>query len=124
VGYKFFFFRGKARLIEVDVDRFTQSRSAFYTPDWTYIPVTYGKPQIQRPQPYNLKDMIRVAEAIAGEMDFVRIDLYTDGKSKIRFGEITFTPGNATLHFSDFNLDMWLGSLFSKDPKDNVRWGS
>jgi len=53
--------------------------------------------------------MIRVAEAIAGDMEFARVDLYSDGKSRIRFGEITFTPGNAA-HFSDFKFDQWLGS--------------
>ena len=41
--------------------------------------------------------MIRVAEAIAGDMEFARVDLYSDGKSRIRFGEITFTPGNARI---------------------------
>ena len=41
--YKFYCFRGKVCLIEVDVDRFTDLRSAFYTPDWKHIPVTYGE---------------------------------------------------------------------------------
>ena len=80
--YKFFCFRGKARLIEVDVDRFTQLRSGLYTPEWKYIPVTYGEAPIQRPRPRNLEEMIRVAETIAEGMDFARIDLYSDGNSQ------------------------------------------
>ena len=112
--YKFWCFRGKVRLIEVDVDRAIDVRSAFYTPDWIYIPVTYGEAPIQRPRPSNLEAMIATAKEIARGMDFARIDLYTDGVSQIKFGEITFTPGDAGLHFSDVRLDEWLGILFSR----------
>jgi hypothetical protein len=112
--YKFYCFDGKVCLIQVDVDRFTHPLSAFYSPDWRHFPVTFGEEQIQRPRPRNLEDMIRVAEAIAGEMDFARIDLYTDGNSRIKFGEITNTPGNAINHWSDFEFDLWLGRQFGK----------
>jgi hypothetical protein len=112
--YKFFCFQGKACLIEIDVDRFTQLRSAFYTPDWKHIPFAYRHAPIQRARPRNLEDMIHIAEAIAEGMEFARVDLYSDRKSRIRFGEITFTPGNACLRFSDFKLDKWLGSQFRK----------
>ena len=114
--YKFFCFHGKAWVIEVDVDRFTQLRTAFYTPDWTHIPVAYAPSDapIQRPRPQNLEEMIRVAEAIAEGMEFARVDLYSDGKSKIKFGEITFTPGDALCRFSDFKFDLWLGTLFKE----------
>jgi hypothetical protein len=120
--YKFYCFHGKACFIEVDVDRFTRSLSAFYTPDWKYIPVNYGEAAIQRPRPRNLEDMIRVAEVIAADMDFMRVDLYSDGNSRIKFGEITLTPGNGGLHFSDFKFDQWLGSQFNKGPGNNMSW--
>ena len=120
--YKFLCFHGKACLIEIDVDRLTDLRSAFYTPDWKLLPVTYGEAPVERARPLNLKDMIRVAEAIAGDMEFARVDLYSDGNSRIRFGEITFIPGNAGLHFSDFRLDQWLGSHFGEGPINNMPW--
>jgi hypothetical protein len=120
--FKFFCFHGKACLVEVDVDRFTELRSAFYSPDWKYIPVTYGETPIQRSRPRNLEDMVRVAETIAGEMEFVRVDLYSDMNAKIKFGEITFAPGNAGLHFSDCTLDRWLGSHFGDGPPNNSPW--
>jgi TupA-like ATPgrasp len=121
--YKFFCFHGKVCLIELDVDRFTQLRSAFYTPDWKHIPVAYRHAPIQRARPGNLEDMIGVAEAIAEGMEFARVDLYSDRKSRIRFGEITFTPGNACSRFSDFKFDRWLGSQFGKGPRNNVPGG-
>jgi hypothetical protein len=120
--YKFWCFHGKVRLIEIDADRATEVRSAFYTPDWIYIPVTYGETPIQRPRPSNLEAMISTAQKIAGGMDFARIDLYTDGVSQIRFGEITFTPGDAGLHFSDVRLDQWLGTLFSRSSPTGIDW--
>src|SRR6266536_1200641 len=75
--------------------------------------------------------MIRVAETIAKGMEFARIDLYSDGKRNIKFGEITFTPGDALSRFTraclegegatggqsriaDLEFDKWLGSLFGK----------
>jgi hypothetical protein len=120
--YKFLCFHGRVRLIEIDVDRATHLKSAFYTPDWKYVPVTYGETPIQRPRPYNLKDMIRIAEAIADGIDFARVDLYTDGISRVSFGEITFFPGDAGLHFSDVRLDQWLGSQFDKPSEDLFPW--
>ena len=113
--YKFYCFNGKARLVEVDIDRLTDLRSALYAPDWTHIPVTYGEAPLHRPRPRNLKEMVRVAEAIAHGMDFVRVDLYSDADTRIIFGEMTFAPGNAGLHFSDFRMDQWLGSQFTKN---------
>jgi hypothetical protein len=118
--YKFYCFRGKVCLIELDVDRFTQLRSALYTPDWKYIPVNYGEEPIHRARPGNLEDMVRVAEMIARDMEFIRVDLYSDGNSKIKFGEITSFPGNGTLHFSDLKFDRWLGSHFRKAPESNA----
>jgi hypothetical protein len=118
--YKFYCFRGKARLVEVDVDRLAEVRSALYAPDWTYIPVNYGETPVRRPRPRNLEEMICIAEAIAQEVDFVRVDLYSDADTRIVFGEITFAPGNAGLHFSDFRMDQWLGSHFDKSQPDDL----
>jgi TupA-like ATPgrasp len=112
--YKFFCFNGKAVVIEVDVDRLTRLRSAFYTPDWKHIPVAYRHPPIECPRPHNLEEMIRAAEAIAEGLEFVRVDLYSDRKSKIKFGEMTFAPGAAISRFSDVEFDRWLGNHFVK----------
>ena len=120
--YKFYCFHGKTCLIEVDVDRFAELKSALYTADWQLIPVNYGEAPIQCARPRNLEEMIRAAEAIAGKMDFARIDLYSDGISRIRFGEITCTPGNGLLNFSDFKFDQWLGSQFGNAQQNDMAW--
>jgi hypothetical protein len=120
--YKFFCFQGKACLIEIDVNRYTRLRSAFYTPDWRHVPVAYKHAPIRCARPDNLGEMIRVAEAIAEGMEFARVDLYSDGRSRIKFGEITFTPGGPFSRFSDHNFDRWLGSQFGKEPGTNNSW--
>jgi teichuronopeptide biosynthesis TupA-like protein len=110
--YKFFCFNGKARLINFHVDRFAQHKSALYDPLWKQFPVSYGRELAHRPRPENLVDMVSVAETIAAGLEFARIDLYSDRKRIIKFGEITFTPGNALDRFSDFQFDLWLGRFF------------
>ena len=60
-----------------------------------------------------------MAETIADGMEFARVDLYSDGKSRIRFGEITLTPG--CCRFSDFKFDLWLGMHFSKGSHEPFR---
>jgi hypothetical protein len=113
--FKVFCFGGKARLIEVDVNRFTNRlRTAFYDPSWKHFPVGYKHEPIERERPGNLDEMIGVAETIAKDMEFARVDLYSDGKHDIKFGEITFAPGDATSRFSDPKFDRCLGSLFGK----------
>ena len=111
--YKFFCFNGKARLINFHVDRFARHRSALYDPSWNQFPVDYGRELAHDDRPRNLADMVEVAETIAAGLEFARIDLYSDCKGIVKFGEITFTPGNALDRFSDFKFDLWLGGFFS-----------
>jgi hypothetical protein len=118
--YKFFCFDGKAIVVEINVDRFTRLRSAFYTPDWKHIPVAYRHAPIECPRPRNLQEMVRVAEAIAEGLEFARVDLYSDCKSRIKFGEITLAPGSAFSRFSVFGFDQWLGSYFGKGLRNDT----
>ena len=111
--YKFFCFNGKARLINYHVGRFADHKSALYDPSWKRFPVDYGRELAYRRRPENLPDMVRVAETIAAELDFARIDLYSDGQRVVKFGEITFFPGNALDRLSDFQFDLWLGRFFT-----------
>ena len=47
--------------------------------------------------PANLIEMIHVAEKLAGSIELVRVDLYSNG-SQIWFGEITLTPAGCIFH--------------------------
>lgn len=45
------------------------------------------------PKPANLDEMLRIAEILSADFDFVRVDLY-NVNGKVYFGELTFTPAN------------------------------
>ncbi len=110
--YNILCFRGEARLIVYHQEQFDHHRNGLYDLNWNRLPVLYGYPPGERARPENLGEIVRVAEAIAKNFDFVRIDLNSDGVRSIRFGEITFTPNNAMRRFSDFKFDLALGKNF------------
>jgi hypothetical protein len=109
--YNVLCFRGEARLIVFHEERFSDHRNALYDRNWNRLPVLYGYPPAEQSRPENFSEIIRVAEAIARDFDFARIDLNSDGRL-IRFGEITFTPNNAMRRFSDFQFDLDIGKNF------------
>jgi hypothetical protein len=87
---------------------------ALYDREWNRQPVLYGYPLAEQPCPGNLSEIIRVVELISRDFDFVRIDIVSDGRQSIRFGEFTFTPNNAMRRFSDFQFDLDLGKNFRR----------
>lgn len=99
--YKFFCFNGKAKLIQVDMDRGVRHRRAFLTTDWVLqdFSIRVPRTQEQLPAPRNLVEMLEVAETLAKPFGFVRVDLYSDGR-KCLVGEITNCPGNANRAFT------------------------
>lgn len=91
--YKFFVFNGRVFMIQVDLDRFTDHRNAVFTPDWQRIQVRYVCPTADRPvaKPACLERMLKMAECLGAETDFVRVDLFeVDGR--VYFGELTNYP--------------------------------
>jgi TupA-like ATPgrasp len=113
--YKIFCIRGKARVIHVHMDRDTHRRCGMYDVHWRHLPYAVGGYEIgRRRRPDNLEELIGVAEKIAAELEFARVDLYTDGKRIIKFGEITLTPGNALTVYADA-YERWLGAFFAAD---------
>lgn len=65
-------------------------------------------------KPYTFQEMVRIAEILGRELDFVRIDLY-DTTAGIVLGEMTFYPEggrvNSPTHDPAFNL--WLGQQWT-----------
>lgn len=69
-------------------------------------------------RPDNLDQMIEVASKLAGEIDLVRVDLYSNG-SQIWFGEITLTPSGCIFHrWTQKALDV-MGEIYRKSDKLN-----
>jgi hypothetical protein len=63
------------------------------------------------PRPPHLDDMIRAAEILGRDLDFVRADFY-DTARKYYFGELTTTPGAGLEHFDPPEFNHFLGQLW------------
>lgn len=109
--YKFYVIHQRVRFIEVDLDRFTGHTRDFFFPDWTPIASRIGPAPTARqrpPRPPQLVRMIAIAEALACDTDFLRVDLYAV-RGEIYFGELTHSPAAGNFDFADRALDEELG---------------
>jgi hypothetical protein len=109
--YKLYCFNGKVRLIHVDTERFTRHQRTFYTPDWQRLPFSYAYPVRSEdvPRPAALKEMIALAETLAGTIPFVRVDFFYI-HNQIIFGEMTFFPDAGFGAFTPPEWDAIVGS--------------
>ena len=115
--YKFYCFDGKPKMILYIDGRFVDIRRSYFDTAWTMYPVTVDdEPPRTAPveKPILLSEMLRLASEISKEFDFVRVDFYSDGKRRIVFGELTFTPGDSLNKFSDPAFDLHVGALFKE----------
>ena len=108
--YKFFVFHGRVEALYVDVDRYVNHRRNFYSRDWTPLHVSkdrYPRGEV-RPRPDSFDRMLEIAERLAQETDFVRVDLY-DVDGRIVFGELTNYPSGGFKNWSPPSYDLELG---------------
>ena len=114
IDFKIWVFHGRAEFIQVDTDRFQGHKRAFFDRQWrkqpfllTFPDVTYN---VRKPD--NLEEMLLVAEKIADNLDFARIDLYTTNEA-IYFGEITLYPDAGHGAFYPSEYDFFVGSFWA-----------
>lgn len=117
VDYKFFVFGGRVEFIQVDSDRFTEHRRNFFDREWQEqaFGMLYAPAQPAPERPSCLLDMVKAAEDLGRDFDFVRVDLY-DIDGKPRFGEMTFYPDSGLGRFSPPEADRVLGGLWRAKP--------
>jgi len=110
LDYKVFCFSGKPKLIQVDLDRFTNHKRNFYDLDWELIPFTtlYPRGSGNVPRPDALEEMLSVAETLASGLKFARVDLYWH-EERVYFGEITLHHGGGFEPFIPAKYDELLG---------------
>ena len=112
MDYKFFCFNGVPRFIQIDIDRFETHKRLFYDVKWNKQPfgLLYDIPDFELDPPNNLSLMVNLAEKLASDFPFVRVDFY-NLNGKIFFGELTFYPENGTGVFIPQNWDHKFGEL-------------
>jgi hypothetical protein len=111
--FKVHCFHGKAQFIQAVTGRYTHKRHGHFTPDWTYLAPMPDVEAVQFARPENLDDLLASAEALADGLEYARVDLYTDFERIVKFGEITFTPGDGRQLFASVEFDRWLGGFFA-----------
>ena len=112
--YKFLIFHGVPRLIQVDYDRFGPHTRRNYDGDWNpfphHDPLTPLAPAVPRPRTFDtMRDM---ALQLAGDLDFLRVDLY-DADGEVWFGELTPYPAAGLEGWTPNDLDDALGRFWN-----------
>lgn len=112
--YKFFCFHGKPKIIQVDVDRFTNHTRAFFDENWNRLDFSLTYPQtekeIEKPEQY--EEMYKIASVLAANTIFLRIDLYIHN-DKVFFGEITLHPEGGFAPFIPEKYNKVIGELIN-----------
>ncbi len=114
--YKFYVFDGEVVFIQVNVDRFSNHSKTLYDREWNKLDIRFNYPkgpEVEKPE--NLEEMIRVAEKLGEEFDFVRVDLYNPEMDKVLFGELTIAPASGKGRFRPREYDFELGSHWPID---------
>lgn len=113
--YKLLCMNGRVEYIFVCSERDSgKLKIDWFDRDWNLLPFTrvYKNNPKTPKKPDNLSEMIKVAEKLADGFPFVRIDLYNPG-GKIKFGEMTFYPGNGMEWFDPVEWDYTLGAAMT-----------
>lgn len=119
--YKFLCVKGKVEFIQVDLDRFDGHARNIYDENFVKMNVNLEyKEGRDISKPILFQEAKEIAENLASDFDFIRIDLYIMDDI-IYFGEITNTPGNGFEKFTPINFDLELGNkiIFNKEFEEN-----
>ena len=111
--YKFWCFGGHCEFIMFLSERKTGLKMDNFDREWNHLDFTYDYPNSNRKieKPSKLNEMIKIAEKLAKDFPFVRVDLYLLNDGTIKFGEMTFTPDSGLCKWSDYNVDIELGKM-------------
>lgn len=111
--FKFLIFHGRVELIRVHCGRFGDHRVNFFDRD--VQPVAIRQIFDEDPDyvpPTALASLVPLAEKLAEDFDYARIDLYLIG-DKPWFGEITHNDGTAGIPFTPREFDRTLGEKWT-----------
>lgn len=115
--YKAYVVGGKVRYWEVNRGRFTRETRNLYTPHWQMLQVTddrLGHHAVDL-RPDRLDEMAQIAERLAHEFEFLRVDFYLLG-NKIYIGELTNTPGAGLWRLEPQEFSEQIGAYWPRPP--------
>ena len=115
LDYKFYCFNGKAKFLEIHLDRESNHKRAFFDLDFKKLPFRYVvieeeiTEKIEKPS--NFDEMILLAENLSAKFPFVRVDFYSI-YGKTIFGEMTFYPSDGRKDYYPNEYNKIIGDLF------------
>lgn len=103
VDYKFFCFSGKARMVYLGTGEphTDQQRIDYFDMDFNHLPIRRGAipwADKQLVKPEGFEELASLAEKIAGEIPFIRVDFYLIDNHPY-FGEVAFYPSAGLAEF-------------------------
>ncbi|MDC2889244.1 ATP-grasp fold amidoligase family protein [Psychrosphaera algicola] len=114
--FKFHVFNSGAQkeiFIQVDSDRFGDHTRDYFDQNWNLLELRNKYPNSEKlpEKPVNLAEMLVLAEKLATDFSFVRVDLYSVG-NKVYFGELTFCPEAGFARFEPESVDLEWGEKY------------
>lgn len=122
--YKFWTFHGRVEMVYFRIpDEYGVTKGhRYYDRDWHSLNLKKSDVEVvdEVPCPDRLREMIVIAEKLAEDFDFVRVDLY-DTPDGVYFGELTPYPTRGLQRFDPPEADTWLGSMWNLPRIEDVR---
>ena len=122
--YKLLVYNGRVQNLFVVFERETNRNPYinFYDREWNLLPFERDHPNYNKSiaSPKYLKEMITLAEQLAKDIPFVRVDFYCNF-DKVLFGEMTFYPGSGFESFQPIEWDYKLGDLIKLPSHTNCK---
>lgn len=110
--WKFFVCNGRVEIFQIDMDRSGNHRQTIYDRNGRFIDrVFYFNKGNAVEMPENLDMMVKVAEAIGSNFDFIRVDMFRKG-GDIYLGEIGLVPNGAKIAIRSREIDERLGNAW------------
>lgn len=118
VDYKFYCFGGRVEMLSQHFGRFVSHKTRSFDRNYEPHELRYQLEQYDGPceRPKNFHGMVQLAETLAQDFDFMRVDLYNIS-GRILFGEMTPYPGGVSNRFLPESLDRVLGDKWVKTQK-------
>jgi len=112
--FKFFCFNGRVKVIQVDAGRFSAQRRNLYDRHFNRLDaqIIFEPIEEKISRPGQLEKAIGLAETLAKEYSFIRVDLFLPGDD-IFFGELTNYPGNGFADMNPPSFEIYLGKFLN-----------
>lgn len=114
LDFKFYCFGGRVEFLTQHFGRFVKHKTRSFDRNYAPHEFRYQFEQFDGPcqRPKNFEAMVKLAETLAEEFEFMRVDLYNiDGR--ILFSEMTPYPGGVSTRFLPETLDHSLGEKWA-----------